>query len=66
MKKVNPFLSIIVPVYNEEKRLVRGITEILRFIDEQAFYVELIVVNDGSSDATVKLLKKLKKKIGDN
>lgn len=60
MKTDNPFLSIIVPVYNEEKRLTRGIAEILRFIDEQTFRVELIVVNDGSTDATLKLLKKLK------
>lgn len=59
MKTDNPFLSIIVPVYNEEKRLTRGITKILRFIDEQTFRIELIVVSDGSTDATVKLLKKL-------
>ncbi len=60
MKTDNPFLSIIVPVYNEEKRLTRGMTEILHFIDKQTFTVELIVINDGSTDATVKLLKKLK------
>jgi len=60
MKTKSPFLSIIVPVYNEEKRLTRGISQILRFIDEQTFRVELIVVNDGSTDATITLIKKLK------
>ncbi|MBI2613522.1 MAG: glycosyltransferase family 2 protein [Candidatus Levybacteria bacterium] len=60
MKINKPFLSIIVPVYNEEKRLNRGINRILAFIDEQVFSIELIVVNDGSTDATIKLLKKLK------
>lgn len=60
MKINKPFLSIIVPVYNEKKRLARGITQILRFINKQSFRVELIIVNDGSTDATIKLLKKLK------
>ena len=60
MKTKKPFLSIIVPIYNEEKRLARGITQILKFIDKQSFPVELIVVNDGSTDATNKLLKNLK------
>lgn len=60
MKIKKPFLSIIVPVYNEEKRLARGITQILKFIDKQSFPVELIVVDDGSTDATNKLLKNFK------
>lgn len=60
MKINKPFLSIVVPVYNEEKRLTRGINQILQFIDKQAFRVELIVVNDGSTDGTVRLLKKRK------
>ncbi len=60
MKTGHPFLSIIVPIYNEEKRLTRGITEILRFIDNQRYVIELIVVNDGSTDATIQLLKELK------
>lgn len=54
-----PFLSIIIPVYNEEKRLVSGITKIIRFIDQQRFRVEFIVVNDGSTDKTITLLQKL-------
>ncbi len=60
MKTSTPFLSIIVPVYNEEKRLSGGIAKILRFIDTQAFTSELIVVNDGSTDKTMRLLKKFK------
>lgn len=60
MKTKKFFLSIIVPVYNEEKRLAKGITGILRFIDKQTFRVEFIVVNDGSTDETLTLLKKIK------
>lgn len=59
MKTKKPFLSIIVPVYNEEKRLACSITSILRFIDKQTCQIELIVVNDGSTDATIDLLKML-------
>lgn len=60
MKTNTPFLSIIVPVYNEEKRVTRGIAKILHFIDQQTYASELIVVNDGSTDQTVPLVKKFK------
>src|SRR3989344_8709579 len=60
MKSKKPFLSIIVPIYNEEKRLTLGITQILKFIDKQSYPVELIIVNDGSTDTTNKLLRNLK------
>lgn len=59
MKTKAPFLSIIVPVYNEEKRLEKGISEIIRFINVQKFQTELLVVNDGSTDRTLKLLKRV-------
>lgn len=62
MNTDTPFLSIIVPLYNEEKRLFGGITKILRFLDKQTFLTELIVVNDGSTDTTAKLLKNIKDK----
>ena len=51
----DPKLSIIVPVYNEEKT----IAEIIKRIHRQAFNKEIIVVDDGSTDDSAKILNNL-------
>ena len=48
------FVSIIVPAYNEEVSIVHC-TKMLLELDYPAF--EIIVVNDGSKDATLEVLK---------
>ena len=52
-------VSAIVPVFNEEKRVRKVITTLLKsnLIDE------VICINDGSSDKSLKILKKFGKKI---
>lgn len=45
-------LSIIIPAYNEEKKIEKDILLADEFITEQNLYGEIIVVDDGSSDAT--------------
>ena len=45
-------LSIIIPAYNEDKRIGRSLEEILRFVSGQDYRSEVIVVDDGSSDET--------------
>ena len=47
-----PVLSIIVPAYNEEKRLPSTIERLSRFIIECGIPTEIIVVDDGSKDNT--------------
>ncbi len=54
-----PFLSLIIPVYNEEKRIKYGLTQIFSFLKNKKFSWELIIVDDGSIDNTVALAKKL-------
>ncbi|NMC36076.1 glycosyltransferase family 2 protein [Candidatus Beckwithbacteria bacterium] len=51
-------LSVIVPVYNEEKT----IEEIIKRILKARKNLEIIVVDDASSDKTPKILKKIKSK----
>ncbi|MEK6287911.1 MAG: dolichyl-phosphate beta-glucosyltransferase [Acidobacteriota bacterium] len=46
------FLSIVVPAYNEEKRIGRSLDDLLRFLETQSYRAEVIVVDDGSSDET--------------
>ncbi|MDQ3322189.1 MAG: glycosyltransferase family 2 protein [Acidobacteriota bacterium] len=52
-------LSIIVPAYNEEARIGDSLRRILNYIDEKIPSAELIVVDDGSTDATVEVAEKV-------
>lgn len=58
----NPFLSIIIPVFNEEKR-IKKLTEISDYLKSQKYSRELIIINDGSTDKTNRILKSLKHKL---
>ena len=58
MKK-KPTLSIIVPVYNEEKTLLQLLKKV-REVRLMGLKKEIIVVNDGSTDKTGELLKRVK------
>jgi glycosyltransferase involved in cell wall biosynthesis len=49
-------LSIIIPVYNEEKTLEEIIQKVKK-VDLDSIVKEIIVVDDGSTDKTVELLK---------
>ena len=49
------FLSIIVPAYNEEKRLPATLEHIDRFLRTQPFTYEVIVVENGSTDRTTEV-----------
>lgn len=49
-------LSIIVPAYNEEKRLPKTLERIHNYLAARAFSAEVIVVDDGSSDGTARVV----------
>lgn len=49
------FLSIIIPAYNEEKRLPRTLGQIFTFLENQSYSSEVILVENGSSDRTLEL-----------
>ncbi|MEO8638225.1 MAG: dolichyl-phosphate beta-glucosyltransferase [Candidatus Taylorbacteria bacterium] len=50
------FLSVIIPAYNEEKRIVRTIEDSHEYLKTQNYEYEIIVVNDGSNDGTSKIV----------
>lgn len=52
---MKPLLSIIIPAYNEEKRLGLTLRKILDYLDTRQIQAEIIVVDDGSTDRTAEL-----------
>jgi len=56
-------LSVIVPAYNEEKRLAKTLIEIDKYLKTQKYDYEIVVVNDGSKDKTAQVAKDLQPKI---
>ncbi len=56
---MKPYLSIIISAWNEEENLSKGAMEkILEYLVKRNYTWELIVVDDGSDDDTLRLLKK--------
>ena len=57
------YLSVIVPAYNEEKRISKTLTEINSYLQKQPYESEIIVVSDGSSDRTVDVVRSFSSQI---
>lgn len=52
-------LSIVVPAYNEELRLGSSLPVILDYVRQSGLDAEVVVVNDGSSDETAKIARRV-------
>ena len=50
-------ISVVIPVYNPEKYIERCLRSVLNQNIEKDLY-EIVVVNDGSTDNSLKILKK--------
>lgn len=53
------FLSIVIPAYNEEVRIIPTIGAIASHVSDMGIAWELLVADDGSKDSTVKLVQEL-------
>jgi dolichyl-phosphate beta-glucosyltransferase len=49
-------LSVIIPAYNEELRLPKTLAAVLDFLGKQNFTSEILVVDDGSTDGTIRIV----------
>ncbi|MFH1181079.1 MAG: dolichyl-phosphate beta-glucosyltransferase [bacterium] len=53
------YLSIIIPAYNEEKRLPKTLAEIDRYLSKQSYDYEILAVDNGSTDKTSEIVRGL-------
>lgn len=54
----SPELSIIIPAFNEERRLPKALERIYSYLAERKWQTEIIVVDDGSSDSTAQIVER--------
>jgi glycosyltransferase involved in cell wall biosynthesis len=52
-------LSIIIPAYNEAERLGASLEIVIRYLRDSRTNAEIIVVDDGSSDATARIAEEI-------
>jgi len=57
------YLSVIIPSYNEEKRLPKTLEEIDKYLRKKDYQYEIIIVSDGSTDRTCEVVRNLIPKI---
>jgi glycosyltransferase involved in cell wall biosynthesis len=63
-----PRLSVVIPAYNEERRLARSIPRIVEWLrqrhrgEDDAY--EIVVVDDGSTDGTARVVEALARDVG--
>ena len=51
------YLSVIIPAYNEARRLPKTLTEIDKYLRKQSYDYEILVVNDGSRDKIAEVVR---------
>ena len=60
-ESISPYLSVVVPVYNEEESLPTLVGEIQAALEKIPRPAEMIFVDDGSTDRSVEVMEKLRR-----
>lgn len=55
LEKTIMHLSVIIPIYNEEKSLKANLANFSAYLEKQDYTYELLLINDGSKDKTNKI-----------
>ena len=62
IKRSGPKYSIVIPAYNESARLPATLASVVNCIQARGWDAEIIVVNDGSTDATADVVREFANK----
>ena len=57
-------ISLIIPAYNEEESIEEAVAEAVAVLEDLTSWYEVIVVDDGSTDATPKIVEQLAERDG--
>ncbi len=55
-------ISVVIPVYNEENRIVPTLKKIKDYLEKKSYPYEIIVVDDGSKDRTPEIIREIREK----
>jgi len=55
--ETQPFLSVVVPVYNEARRVAQTLEQITAYLARQSYASEVLVVDDGSTDRSAEIVE---------
>lgn len=59
MSQANPYISVVIPVYNEQENLEELYRRLTTALDKLGKTYEIILTNDGSADRSSEILKEL-------
>jgi len=58
IKNMQPFLSVVIPSYNEQQNITSGVlSSIVAYLKQQSYTWEVILSDDGSTDGTIPKLR---------
>lgn len=57
MSNEKPFLSVVIPAYNEQKRIGKTLGVIHQYLSQQTYSYEVLIIDDGSADQTTKIVE---------